>query len=882
MNLPKLFNFIYPWRNYQKRFLDDFEEYIEDQHLHVVAPPGSGKTVLGLEMIRRVNTKTLVLAPTLTIRNQWNERMHECFLKDKNAITVSFDIKKLECITFSTYQSLHSFYKNDCESDKEKLIAYFKNNKIETIVLDEAHHLKNEWWTPLFTLKDLPHCTIISLTATPPYDSEMREIKRYFDLCGPIDMEIGVPELVREKNLCPHQDFIYFSKPEQSEIEAILAYRKSLMGFVNDLTVNESFITFIKNHPYYANTFNQTASIYSNTAFYSAILIFLNACGVKILKDKIEVLGVSEENPSFPFLSYEWVTHLLQPILIEERAFYAKDEEVLLPIEKKLRKIGALQKNKINFVGDRKLYASLSQSPKKLQSIVEILKVESSNLSDDLRMVVLCDYIRKEFLDFGAIKPTSEIDKLGVAPIFQYIKRKIKEEHIFSIDASKIGVLTGSLIVLHQTHVAALRAKTSENYFTHSYNEDGFVVVNPTTKGKKYMVAAITELFEEGTLTVLIGTKSLLGEGWDAPAINTLVLASFVGSFVMSNQMRGRAIRVNPRNKNKSANIWHLACVDTTVADGGADIKTLFRRFDAFSGVSLKGECYIENGYDRLQIQDSFNSILLINETMRSIALDRNDTKVRWDTAIEKGSLLLRELKLDFKKPVPFQKQKQIYYKDALKYTLIEIFSLVTITLPELLFKNLNVLFSRGLLYFFYAIVSGIIILFLPKMIKAIQLYLTYGRRDKEFIKIATILMQVMSKAGVIKTELSLLKVQVDLDKSGAISCYLLGANSKESVKFIDYLQAIIEPIDNPRYLITQSNLIRKKLGFSNYYSVPGFFGEDKTKAQLFFDQWKLYYQSAQLQYTRNAEGRKVLLKARFQSFQPGEKIKSKKALIWK
>lgn len=257
MNLPKLFNFIYPWRNYQKRFLDDFEEYIEDQHLHVVAPPGSGKTVLGLEMIRRVNTKTLVLAPTLTIRKQWNERMHECFLKDKNAITVSFDIKKLECITFSTYQSLHSFYKNDCESDKEKLIAYFKDKKIETIVLDEAHHLKNEWWTPLFTLKDLPHCTIISLTATPPYDSEMREIKRYFDLCGPIDLEIGVPELVREKNLCPHQDFIHFSKPEQSEIEAILAYRKSLMGFVNDLIVNESFITFIKNHPYYANTFNQ-------------------------------------------------------------------------------------------------------------------------------------------------------------------------------------------------------------------------------------------------------------------------------------------------------------------------------------------------------------------------------------------------------------------------------------------------------------------------------------------------------------------------------------------------------------------------------------------------------------------------------------------------
>jgi hypothetical protein len=53
-------------------------------------------------------------------------------------------------------------------------------------------------------------------------------------------------------------------------------------------------------------------------------------------------------------------------------------------------------------------------------------------------------------------------------------------------------------------------------------------------------VRLITSVFAQGGITVLIGTKSLLGEGWDAPCINTLVLASFVGSFMLSNQMRGR------------------------------------------------------------------------------------------------------------------------------------------------------------------------------------------------------------------------------------------------------------------------------------------------------------------------------------------------------
>ena len=31
-------------------------------------------------------------------------------------------------------------------------------------------------------------------------------------------------------------------------------------------------------------------------------------------------------------------------------------------------------------------------------------------------------------------------------------------------------------------------------------------------------------------IKVIIGTKSLLGEGWDAPCVNSLILASFVGS----------------------------------------------------------------------------------------------------------------------------------------------------------------------------------------------------------------------------------------------------------------------------------------------------------------------------------------------------------------
>src|SRR5690554_4176205 len=100
-------------------------------------------------MVRRINKKALILAPTLTIRNQWHERMLECFVNSENSISITFDLKNPETLTFSTYQSLHSFYKNELESSETKLLTFFENAGIKNLVLDEAHHLKNEWWKPL-------------------------------------------------------------------------------------------------------------------------------------------------------------------------------------------------------------------------------------------------------------------------------------------------------------------------------------------------------------------------------------------------------------------------------------------------------------------------------------------------------------------------------------------------------------------------------------------------------------------------------------------------------------------------------------------------------------------------------------------------------------
>ena len=92
------------WRSYQKRVLDHFLEYKRDGKVHIVAAPGSGKTTLGIELIRLLDQPAIILVPTITIREQWVERIEEAFLCQGIVASnyISQDIKDLKLITVTT------------------------------------------------------------------------------------------------------------------------------------------------------------------------------------------------------------------------------------------------------------------------------------------------------------------------------------------------------------------------------------------------------------------------------------------------------------------------------------------------------------------------------------------------------------------------------------------------------------------------------------------------------------------------------------------------------------------------------------------------------------------------------------------------------------
>ena len=77
-----------------------------------------------------------------------------------------------------------------------ELLDAIQAAKVKTVCLDEAHHLRSEWWKALEKfMEKLEGISVISLTATTPYDSTPGQWKRYIDLCGPIDEELFTPGL---------------------------------------------------------------------------------------------------------------------------------------------------------------------------------------------------------------------------------------------------------------------------------------------------------------------------------------------------------------------------------------------------------------------------------------------------------------------------------------------------------------------------------------------------------------------------------------------------------------------------------------------------------------------------------------------------------------
>ena len=895
--------FCYPWREYQARVLEELKGHLDDERLHVVAAPGSGKTVLGLEVMRRLECPTLILAPTRAIRDQWIDRLVTLFLSGEvEDGWISRDLRKPAIVTVTTYQALHAASKRGAtEEDEEEdeveepealddnteggdeaesfdILQALQGVAVGTLVLDEAHHLRHAWWKALRKVQQgIESVRTVSLTATPPYDVDTSQWQRYEELCGPIDAWIHVPELVSRGDLCPHQDHLFLIVPTEEEEAEIARFHQARKVFADRLLSDVSLGRVLVKHPWIQRPEQHVESILGDPEFFSGLLIHGAEAGriePEILDRGLKMLGVGVD--ALPPFDLHWQEIFLRGFLQTHKEEFHEAETIQKELRRELKRIGALERNQIQLQNPRAIRRLLFESLGKLDAMVEIVRQERLLLGDGLRMVILSDFVRREEMPRSG-EDLRTLGRLGVVPIFETLRRA-------RFSGLRLGVLTGSLIVLPVSSRPLLEAILEEQEF-----DLKLLRANPLPHDEEYLeirlggaagareVALVTEVFGRGGLDVLVGTQALLGEGWDAPSINSLILATFVGSYMLSNQMRGRAIRTDKENPDKTASIWHLAALETvrpevhsnpavdpddlepdleSLRSLGPDLVRMVRRFQAFEGPSWEEPITIETGIGRIGLPgDSWNmeQIQAFNDRTFERSRKRGELQRLWSQGIRRGGA-----------------NKQ--FRETLETSAVPGFFGWPLVVPSVKWFTGVGVAATALSWIGWAMAGPVGVgLLLGGMGFALfsseestpSILLRNRNRAGRIRQLGRTVLESLVRIHSIQTPLAAVALHVQEDpRTDQVICGLEGVSEVEQRLFLQSMETVLSPIDNPRYL-----LVRRFRVFgmerTDYHAVPTVLGRKKEEAVIFADRFSSKVGPCELVYTRSEAGRRSLLLAR-------------------
>lgn len=312
--------FRHPFRKYQRMILEQVAAGPGDRRQHLVAPPGAGKTIVGLELIRRFAAPAAIFAPTTTIQEQWRAKaalfLPETAPPEALEALVSLDPNRLAPINVFTYQLLSTPGESQAWVEMQarerwvqelleegqaasleaawKRLTLLQNNNppayhrelarryqrlkrqllqgeptavapflhqnaralidrllaygVRTVVLDECHHLLDYWAVVLrYFIAQIPECEVIGLTATLPSLEDGAAYENYTALLGEVDFEVPTPAVVKEGDLAPYRDLVYFVEPSAREREYLKNIQSAFESAIAELTHSAAFRAWIVN-----------------------------------------------------------------------------------------------------------------------------------------------------------------------------------------------------------------------------------------------------------------------------------------------------------------------------------------------------------------------------------------------------------------------------------------------------------------------------------------------------------------------------------------------------------------------------------------------------------------------------------------------------------
>jgi len=527
------------------------------------------------------------------------------------------------------------------------------------VILDECHHLMGHWGRVLADAHDLlDQPVVVGLTATPPdRDGKPPEdVERYDEFFGPVDYEVPVPAVVKDGFLAPYQDLAYFVRPTSEELQYLATvdgeFHEVVRLLCGDLRRDgdPEPVEHVCSEPLPAWLERvlkarelPTGPVKDWTAFERrdpelarAGPLFLISRGVPLppeIPPPDEAIldpQAQELDLLVPVLD-RYIRHRLQRS--EDPADHALAERAIA----KLRLLGV----QITETGSRACASPVGRvmaySTAKTRALLPILKKEMATLGETIRAVVIADY-EKTSAVAAEVSHLLDEEAGGAVAAFRSLLSDPETDHLDPV------LVTGSTVLVDDDLAERFEAEAKQWLATKGYSpelryqeEDGFHVL--TGSGEEWCprvyVRMITDLFQRGVTRCLVGTRGLLGEGWDANKINVLVNLASVTTSMSVNQLRGRSIRLDPDVPDKLANNWDVVCIAPEFAKGLDDYRRFIARHKTIYGLTddgaiEKGVGHVHAAFTELKPEGLEGSLHVLNDDMLDRVERRAEFRKLW------------------------------------------------------------------------------------------------------------------------------------------------------------------------------------------------------------------------------------------------------------
>ena len=612
------------WRHYQELCLEAFEadRAAGETQTLLVAPPGSGKTLIGLEIVRRLGVPAVVLCPTQTIQRQWRDRqaMFGAVSEDVHLLTyqslcraddpegmlraaaerhwlteralatgqtaeeveaevaswsgpgaerrdreVRALVARLKRAAADGHVPELSAEELLSERARERLAA-LRTAGASVVVLDECHHLVSLWGALLRpVLSELGPRHVIGLTATSPQDLSQNEAALYRELLDREDFFIPTPAVVREGHLAPYQELVQLCTPLRSEREWLDERHARFQQTLADMDAGLSAWLLAR------------------------LRERRTAAGAQLSWGELQ-----RRRPRLAEAGLRWLHHVGEPppdgaprgerfraeltiddwvVLLEDYALRSLqaggDEERLAALRVALRDLGfVLTRHGIRRGGGEVDRVLLSSAAKPI-AMCDALAAELEARGDWLRAVVFCDAEAPPRMPEGS--------PLALTGGGRGLLAAAGEDERLS--GLRPALVTGRSFVVLAGDAAWWIERVDAELGRGAEVRAGGDLSHPSPDWtSRWWTAFATQLLSAGDTRLLVGTRGLLGEGWDCPELNVLVDMTAVAADISVRQMRGRSLRLDPDDPAKLANNWDVVCVAPDLGRGHADYLRFVRR----------------------------------------------------------------------------------------------------------------------------------------------------------------------------------------------------------------------------------------------------------------------------------------------------------------